>query len=323
MSRPRRLLMKRYTLAAVTALLVLIPSWKEAVRATAPLYTVEDLGNFGGLVPTISGINASGQVVGNVSNELGSQAVRFNGSVWQALPGLDTSFSVATGINASGDVVGYHTNANGDLRGFRYRDGTGVEDIAPLTVNSSFTAAFAIDAAGTVVGYGDTPLGMQAFRADPGLPASPLPSFNGGFSIACGINAAGQIAGASVTPSGAQHGMRIEPGASTALEIQSLDGPNGFVSLCPIDADGRVGGAAEHGGILHAFLYSDATGGVDADTFGSSGSNVESIASGLAVGWYTLPDTTTRAFAHNDADGSFDLTTRISDATWVLSAARS
>ena len=55
--------MKRYTLAAVTALLVLVPTWHEAIRATAPLYTVEDLGNFGGLVPTLAGINASGKVV--------------------------------------------------------------------------------------------------------------------------------------------------------------------------------------------------------------------------------------------------------------------
>src|SRR5262245_8055334 len=115
--------MKRYTLAVVATLLVFVP-WHNSVRATAPLYTVQDLGSFNGQVPTISGINASGQVVGNVPGTTGSQAVRYtDGLGWQALPGLDTTFSVATGINAAGDIVGYHFNAAGDLRGFRYTDG--------------------------------------------------------------------------------------------------------------------------------------------------------------------------------------------------------
>jgi probable HAF family extracellular repeat protein len=300
--------MKRYTLAAVTALLVLVPTWHEAIRATAPLYTVEDLGNFGGLVPTLAGINASGQVVGNVSNAFGSQAVRFtDGSGWQALPGLDTAFSVATGINASGDVVGYHVTATGDLRAFRYRDGSGVEDVAPLA-GGSITLAFAIDAAGTVVGYGDTPQGMQAFRADPGLPPAALPSFNGGFSIACGMNAAGQIAGYSVTPDGSQQRHADQPRVVERARVSVARRTHGVrLALARSIADGRVGGAAQHDGALHAFLYSDGAGGVDVDTFGSSGSNVEAMAAGLAVGWYTLPDSTTHAFAHNDSDGSFDL----------------
>ena len=314
--------MKRYALAALAALLVFVPWQDTAVRATAPLYNIEDLGNFNGLVPTITGVNAAGQVVGNVSNALGSQAVRYtNGVGWQALPGLDTSFSVATGINASGDVSGYHITLSGAVLGFRYRDGFGVEDIAPL-VGGSFTSAFAINATGTVVGYADGPAGVQAFRADPGLPAEGLPSFNGGYAVGCGINAGGTIVGASVTPAGAQHGMRIDPGSPTPVEVVAPDGPAGFVSLCAVDADGRAGGAADHGGVARAFLYSDGAGGVDVDTFGSTGSNVESLSAGVAVGWYTLPDTTTRAFAHTDADGSFDLNTRISDATWVLLAAR-
>src|SRR3954465_5492707 len=148
--------MKRYTLAALAALMVLVP-WHESVLATPPLYTVEDLGNFGGVVPTVSGVNASGQVPGNVaSGEAGSQAVRYtNGLGWQALPGLDSALmSVATGINASGDIVGYRFTAAGEMRGFRYRDGLGVEDIAPLP-GGSFTQAFGIGPSGIVVGFGD------------------------------------------------------------------------------------------------------------------------------------------------------------------------
>jgi probable HAF family extracellular repeat protein len=319
--------MKRFTLWAVAALLVLVP-WHETVRATAPLYTVQNLGSFGGLVPTVTGINASGQVVGYVSNELGMQAVRYSdGLGWQALPGLvDTGFSAATGINAAGDVVGYHINELGEFRGFRFRDGFAVEDIAPLA-GGSFTAGFAINAAGVVVGYGDSLAGVVPFRKDPGVPAVALPSLNGGFGLACGINAAGQVAGASQTPSGVQHGMLIQPGDATATEIVSPDGADRLVSLCAIDADGHVGGQAERVGPVenvfpvHAVRYFEGT-LLDLDTFGSSQSNVESIAAGLSVGWYTLADSSTRAFAHNDADGSFDLNTRISDASWVLTAAK-
>lgn len=314
--------MKRFTLWAVAALLVLVP-WHETVRATAPLYTVQNLGNFGGVVPTITGINASGQVVGYVNNDSGMHAVRYtDGLGWQALPGLvDFGFSVATGINAAGDVVGYHQiNAEGEFRAYRFRDGFAVEDIEPLA-GGTFTAGFAINAAGTVVGYADGASGVVPFRKDPGMAAVELPSLDGGFGLACGINTAGQVVGAAQTPLGSQHGILIEPGATTATEIESLDGPDHTVSLCAIDADGRVGGQADHLGQVHAFRYFGGT-RLDLDTFGSSLSNVESIAAGLSVGWYTLPDFSTRAFAHRDADGSFDLNTRISAAGWVLATAK-
>ena len=314
--------MKRYTLAAVVALLVLVP-WHEAVRATPPLYTVENLGTFAGLVPTITGINASGQVVGNVAGAAGSQAIRYtNGLGWQALTGLGSNvFSVATGLNAAGDVVGFKFGSTGMPTAFRYRDGSGVEEIAPLP-GGSFTQAFGIDAAGTIVGFGDSTMGIQAFRADPGLPTTALPSLNGGFAVACGINAAGQIAGYSFTPLGVQHAMRIDPGASAAVDIAPLDGAEANSQVCAIDADGTVGGGGQHFGVVRAFRHSDAAGGADLDVFNSTGSNVDAIAAGLSVGWYTLEDGTTRAFAHRDGDGSFDLNANISDANWLLLAAR-
>jgi probable HAF family extracellular repeat protein len=314
--------MKRYSLAAVTALLALMP-WHGTVRATPPSYSVENLGNFGGLVPSVSGVNASGQVVGNVAGEAGSQAVRYTNGVWEALPGLPSSaFSVAAGINAAGDVVGYHVTATGDLRAFRYRDGQPLDDIAPL-VGGSFTEGFAINAAGTVVGFGDSPRGIVGFRADPGLPAVELPSLNGGFAQACGINAAGQIAGSSVNPAGVTHATRIDPGQLSPVEILPLDGQAGTSQVCAIDADGTVGGQGNNGGVAHAFRFSTAGGGLDLDNFGASvGSNVEAIAGGLSVGWFQLADDSTRAFAHRDGDGSFDLNTRIDDPSWVLSLAR-
>ena len=315
--------MKRFTFAAVVALLVVIPR-HEAVRATPPLYTVEDLGTFNGLVPAITGINASGQVVGTVTTASGSQAVRYtSGLGWEALQGLgSTSMSSATGINAAGDVVGFLFNAQGMPRAFRYRDGAGVEVIAPLA-GGSFTQAFGINATGTVVGFGDSAAGIVPFKADPGQAPVALPSLNGGFAVACGVNDTGQVAGYSFTPMGVQHAMRIEPGTLTVTEIESPAGPDASSQVCAIEADGAVaGGAADGAGVFRAFRFSAAGTGAILDSFASAGSNVDAVAAGLSVGSYTLEDSTTRAFAHRDGDGAFDLNTRISDGNWVLLAAR-
>ncbi len=311
--------MKGFTLAAVAALLVLAP-WHDSVRAQAPLYAVQDLGSFGGLVPAISGINASGQVVGNVST-FGSMAVRYTQGVgWQSLPGLDTGFSVAAGINANGDVVGYHMNSAG-LFAFRYRNGV-VEDIAPLPGGTT-TVGFGINDAGVVTGYSDATNGIVPFVAAGTIPTA-IPSLNGGFAYGCGINASGQVAGVSLTPAGDQHGILVAPGATSALDIASPDGPSLLVTACAIDAAGNVGGQFNRAsGKTHAFRYSDTTGFLDLDTVNSSLSNIESIAAGVSAGWYTLADnTTTHAFAHRDADGSFDLNTRIDAPGWVLQAAK-
>ena len=308
--------MKRYTLAAVAALLVLVP-WHETVRASATLYTVQDLGSFKGVAPTISGVNASGQVTGNIN---GGQAVRYTPGVgWEDIPALGTVFSWASGINAGGDIVGYYINSAGLFRAYRSQGGV-VRDIEPLP-GDSMTLGFGIDDAGNVVGV-SMGAGNHPFRADAvTLTAQLVPSL-GATGVACALNAAGQIVGTYNTATGAQHGMRVDPGFG-AIDIASLDGPGFTVNACSLDADGRVGGQFDRAsGQTHAFRFS-ATGMIDVDSFGSPLSNIESMAAGVSVGWYSLPDfSSSRAFAHTDADGSFDLNTRIDAAGWVLQTAR-
>jgi probable HAF family extracellular repeat protein len=304
----------------VAALLVLVP-WHETVRAEPPQYTVENLGDFGGEVPTIMGVNASGQVVGNVTTN-GSMPVRYDSGAWHALTGLDTSFAVATGINASGDVVGYRVTEDGVLRAFRYRDGLPLQHIEPLA-GGSMSFGFGINDAGEVVGQSDAPGGVfVGFRAAPPMAAVALPTLGGTFAFACGLNGAGQAAGASTNATGAQHAMRVDNGSPMAVDIVPFGNPAGFSQACAIDADGTVGGQAEHLGALHAFRYTVAGSLLDLDTFGSSTSNVESIAAGVSVGWYQLADGSNRAFAHRDGDGSFDLNTRIDVSGWVLGQAK-
>jgi probable HAF family extracellular repeat protein len=247
-------------------------------------------------------------------------AVRYTGGFWQSLPGLDASFSQAFGINAAGDIVGYRSAPAG-TRAFRYTDANGVQDIEPLA-GGSMTFGFAINDAGDVVGLSDASDGFHAFilRQNETTPVA-LPSLNGGFAYACGINNAGQVAGTSFTPTGAQHGMRIDAGAASAVDVGTLDGPNGTSDACAIDADGRVGGQSSAAGAFHAYRF--VTGApIDLDTFGSASSKTESIAAGVSVGWYETSPNVFRAFAHRDGDGSFDLNTRITEANWVLAQAK-
>jgi probable HAF family extracellular repeat protein len=309
--------MKRCIFAVVALLLAGVPSLKSQ-GADVALYTVENLGNFGGQVPSITGINASGQMSGVVN---GTHAVRYTPGIgWEDFPAL-AGFAIATGINSAGDLVGYRSTPAG-LRAFRYRDGAGVQDIEPLP-GGTMTFGYAINAAGDVVGGSDTTGGVfRAFRATPSLPAVELPALGGDFAFACGINDAGQIVGQATTASGIGHAFRIDPGQPTPVQITSFDGAAGASIACAIDADGRVGGQADQTAVPRAFRF---FGGslLLLDTFGSTLSNTESIAGGTSVGWYTRADGASRAFVHTDADGSADLNTRLDGgAGWVLSQAR-
>jgi uncharacterized membrane protein len=309
--------MRRYTFAVAAVLLVLFP-WRQATLADAPRYSITNLGTLDDLVPTVTGVNASGQVSGYVSGPAGLRAVRYTNGAWQYLPGLDSTFSVANGINAAGDLVGYYANAEGAVRAYRYH-ANAIEEIAPLP-NGSMTLGFGINARGDVVGYADAPEGIVGFIARPGELAKALPSLGGTVTIACGINDAGQVAGSSVTALGVQHAVRIDDGQPSPVDIGSFTAAAAS-SGCAIDADGRVGGQLQKDSAAHAFRFHN---GVveDLDTFGSPASNVESIANGVSVGYF-VSDTGLRAFVSSDDAGTADLNTLADDAAgWFLSIAK-
>jgi len=313
--------MKRHVFAAAFGALLVVLPVREALRADAALYTVEDLGTIEGFAPTVTGINASGQVSGYVTGASGMpRAVRYtDGSGWEYIPGISTLFSLATGISDSGDIVGYHFSGAG-FRAFHYADGAGASFIDPLP-GDNMSVGLGINANGDIVGQSSGPGAPRAFRAAPGLPAVPLSLLGGTNATACGINAAGQITGFSTNAAGQQHAYRLEADSSVT-DIVPFDGPGGTGWACAIDAAGRVGGRATSGSAFRAFTFT-AGAAANVDTFATSQqSTIESIAAGVAVGWFlTLAEGSAHAFV-NSENGSSDLNDLIAPGTgWTLEQA--
>ena len=315
--------MNRRMLAALCAILL---ASAPAVYSSGPagvVYQIEDLGTTtDGLVPTVTGMNASGQVSGYVSRaDGGLRAVRFtNGVGWTYLPGLQSVYSVATAINVNGDLAGYYFAPTG-LGAFRYVDGIGVTAIAALP-GGSYGIGFAIAANGDVVGYGNSSAGTRAWRASPGLAPVVPAALSTSTSKACGVNGAGQMVGWFTTPAGYQHAFRLEADSSLT-DIGTLEGPSSASSACALDGDGLVGGSSSFRGATHAFVFA---GGAlsDVDSFQSTFSKVEAVSNGVGAGMFTWSPVTgeTHAFVYTSANGMSDLNTRIpAGSGWILSDA--
>ncbi|HEX6464760.1 MAG TPA: hypothetical protein VFZ98_09915, partial [Vicinamibacterales bacterium] len=317
--------MRRYTFAAVAVLLVLFP-WRQAPTGNSVAYTIENLAtsaSIDNLVPAETGINASGQISGTVTNTLNqTRAVRYTDGIgWEYVPGL-TWGSTAAGINVHGDIVGTQLVA-GLKHAYRYNAGTNlVDDIRPLSGGSA-SAGLAINDSGEVAGQSDAGNNvLLGFRASPGVPAVQLPTLGGNLGNACGINSSGQVAETSTTASGYSHAARVEADGVTVVDLGTFDGPTGMSVACAIDDLGHVGGfsSANVGTLFRAFRFdTDHLVAVDG-VLPSFFSNVESIAKAMSAGWYiSTVDFNQYAMLHTDANGAVDLNTQIPpNSGWVL-----
>lgn len=318
--------MKRRHGVAVTlgiALITWLPTGR-SVQASAPTsYTVTNLGSIDGIVPTITGLNASGQLSGYASTSSGPRAVFYAGGTWQYVPGLATIYSVATGINAKGDLSGWEFGTAG-IRAFLYVNGSSAVTLFSSTLtNGTMTFGEGIDDNDDVVGWGDTASGTLGWLVTGGTTSlTPLPLLsNGTTGQVCGINTAGAIVGFSTTGAGVQHAYRINADLSTD-DASSLDGPAGSSTACAIDDNGRIGGNSSNAGATNAFRF-DSGVPVNIDDFGSTNSSVDAVSAGVSVGFYTTSTGDSRAFVQNGTDPAVDLTTLMTGGSgWVLSEAQ-
>lgn len=165
------------------------------VRPALPA-TIIDLGTLGGSYSYATGINASGQVVGDSSpaGDYPAHAFLYSNGSMIDLGTLGGSDSEATGINASGQVVG-HLDTGAAKRAFLYSNGV-MTDLG--TLGGSDSEAWGINDSGQIVGMSfatgdasaDAFLYSNGSMTDLGTP--------GGSEIsAFGINDSGQVVGYS------------------------------------------------------------------------------------------------------------------------------
>jgi probable HAF family extracellular repeat protein len=311
--------MRRLLFTGAVCAVLLCPA-SRSVMADGSGYTITNLGTFSGVVPFITGMNASGAVSAWAHTASGDRALRYTDSDgWAPIPGLESVTSYAFGINDHGDVVGTAMLTTGEVRAFRYTDGGSVEFVAPFD-GGKFTQGYGISNTGEITGYADqSNFKTVAFRQTPGLLAQPIDALGTSYSAGCGINDSGQVAGAGLTSDNLPHGFR-ENVDGTVTEISGLSGPGSQNLACAIDADGNVTGQAETAsGAMHAFLFSSAN-PMDLDSFGSTGSAGIAISNGVVVGTYTLADNaSTHAFRYERTTGTVDLNTLLPPASgWVL-----
>lgn len=308
-------------------LFVFVAPASRGVLANAPTaYTLTDLGTITdpgtntGVVPTITGINAAGQISGSANLSVGMRAVRYDkGTGWHFVKGLEDTWSVATGINAHGDLSGYEMTSS--IFAFRYVEGGGVTTLG-LLPDGSPTLGLGINDNDDVVGIGFTPSGFVGWRAaGGGTTFTLLPMLPDSIqAMICGINNAGAIVGSSTLSSGATHAYRINADG-TMDDAGSFDGADGLSASCAIDDNGRIGGYSSISGAQHAFRFDTGT-LVDVDAFKSTESNVASVSAGVSVGYYTTTAGDHHAFVQNGTDTAVDLNTLLTDAPgWVLSDA--
>jgi len=248
--------------------------------------TIIDLGTLpGDSTSAATGINASGQVVGESGPSLGANpghAFLYSGGSMTDLGTLPGGTgATASGINDAGQVVGA-ANLPGTYHAFLYSGGS-MTDLSTLFPGTS-SVAYGINAAVQISVTAGEGVGQNVTTAFlySGGSLTDLGTLGGISSTAFGINASGQVVGWAETIGNVEHAFLYSDGSMT--DLGTLPGGSystafGINAVGQVVGDGYVGNA-----YYHAFLYSGGS-MTDLGTLGGSFSLASSInASGQVVG---------------------------------------
>ncbi len=257
-----------------------------AAAAANPIYTVADLGGFGGPA-TGYAVSGSGAVAGWAQNGSGVQQAFVSTANGPQALSSGSSDAYAYGINNSGTVVGT-TYVNGTAHGTVWA-GSGATD---LGANSY---AMAVNNAGEVAGGNGHAFAvvngqMQILESPQGV----------GWSAAYGINDAGTIVGDGQLADGSFRGIVWSP-ADSAIVLGTFGGKSSQATGVN-DSGEVVGFASEASGYQHAFTMVDDL-MADLGTLGGGSSYAYGVnSSGEVVGYSWLADGDQHAFLDTGLD---------------------
>ncbi|HKR13095.1 MAG TPA: DUF3466 family protein [Pyrinomonadaceae bacterium] len=315
----------------VLAELIFLGLLTQPARAQTPVYTVTDLGTFGGVRSAAFSINNSGQVAGFAKTVDGrSQAFVYTNGTLFNLGTLGGADSYAYRISDSGFVIGRATNAAGRNRAFVTILNSSMFDISSLDarLGGSFSVALGVNGSGQVVGYFHSSTNHKASRNRVFLysnhQVTDLGAFGGEDGIVTAINDTGQMVGNYGTEPKADYAERTAflYSGGRVINLGTLGGK--VTTAAGLNNTGHViGWSQTTGGEFHAFLYS---GGVLTD-LGVLAGGTQSFAyainnSGQVVGASDNAASTLHAFVYS-AGQMRDLNTLIpANSGWVLTEAR-
>ena len=299
--------------------------------AQTPVYTVTDLGTFGGPRSAALSINNYGEVAGFAETVDGRyQAFVYTDKTLFNLGTLGGTDSYAYRISDSGFVIGRATNAGGKNRAFVTLLNASMFDISSLDarLGGSFSIASGVNGMGQVVGYFHTATGHMAARNRVFLYSdhrvTDLGTFGGADGIVTAINDSGQMIGNYGTESNADYAARTAFLYSGGKAINLGDFGGKVTVAADLNNAGQVVGYSQtQGGEYHSFIFS---GGVLTD-LGALPGGTQSFAyginnSGQVVGASDSAESTLHAFLYS-AGVMRDLNSFIpAHSGWVLTEAR-